>query len=308
MTTHPDYYAILGVNKKDATADIRKAYKKLARKYHPDANPGDDSALEQFKEIQTAWAVLGDEEKRGNFDRFGTPDAAPFQGSGPQPAGRRWSYSSDGGEVPFDLEDILGGFAGGRQGAGRADWPIRGHDIRTEVRIPFMMAAEGGKYDLRLQREGSSSPETLAVAIPAGIDTGTVVRLSGEGTPGFNGGAAGDLLVSIKVTPHQWFRREGARVFLEVPISLTEAALGTKVDIPTILDGIVTLTIPPGTSSGSKLRLRGKGIRDRRSGIRGDMLAVIRIVAPKKIDDRTRELLESLRAAETDDCRAGLWQ
>ncbi len=312
METHPDYYSILGVKKTSKVDEIRKAYKKLARKYHPDANADDDSALEKFKEIQTAWAVLGDETKRKNYDKYGSPEAPQFQGGGQQPESGRWAWSSDGGEVPFDLEDILGGFGAGRRGGasggGRADWPVRGHDIRTEVQIPFQMAAEGGTYDLRLQREGHSSAETLAVAIPAGIETGSVVRLAGQGTPGVNGGAPGDLLVSLTIARHPWFRREAANILLEIPISLSEAALGTRVDIPTVLDGVLTLTIPPGTSSGSKLRLRGKGIRDRRSGNRGDMFAIVKIAAPKELDERSRELLEELKSIQKSDCRSGLWQ
>lgn len=312
METHPDYYSILGVKKTAKADEIRKAYKKLARKHHPDANADDASALERFKEIQAAWAVLGDETKRSNFDQYGTPDVSRFQSGGATPEGGRHAWSSEGGEVPFDLEDILSGFGAGRRGtaygAARADWPIRGHDIRTEVQIPFQMAVEGGTYELRLQHEGRPTAETLSVAIPAGIDTGSVVRLAGQGAPGANGGAAGDLLVSLNIASHPWFHREAANILLEIPISLAEAGLGTKVDVPTVLDGILTLTIPPGTSSGSKLRLRGKGIRDRRTGNRGDMFATIKIVAPKEADERTQQLLEELQSIQKADCRSGLWQ
>ena len=312
MPTHPDYYSALGVDKTASADEIRRAYKKLARKYHPDANAGDESTLEKFKEIQAAWAVLGDEEKRGNYDRYGTPDEPPFAGAGDAPpGGQRWTYSSSGGDVPFDLEDLFGGFRGGRPaggfGAGQAEWPVRGQDIRTEVQIPFSLAAEGGKWELRLQRDGGAKAETLSVTVPAGIDSGSVIRLAGQGAPGHNGGAAGDLLVSIEIAPHPWFRREGANVLLEIPVSLAESGLGTKVDIPTVQDGVVTLTIPPGTSSGSRLRLREKGIRDRRTGKRGDMMAIIKVVAPRNPDERTRQILEELNTASPADCRDGLW-
>lgn len=268
MASHPDYYAVLGVPKAASSEEIRKAYKKLAKKHHPDANTDDPSALEKFKQVQDAWAVLGDDTKRANFDKYGTPDAPQFQGGTPG-GGARWQSSGSGDEVPFDIEELLGGFragrAGGGQYGGRSDWPVRGQDIQASIEVPFMLAAEGGKYDLRFQRDSGSSPETLSVTIPAGVDSGSVIRLSGQGTPGANGGAAGDLFVSLNVAKHPWFRREAANVLLDVPISLAECGLGAKVDILTISDGTITLTIPPGTNSGMKLRLRGKGIRDGRT-------------------------------------------
>ena len=312
MAAHPNYYEILDVSKTATQDEIRKAYKKLARKHHPDANADDPSALERFKQVQAAWAVLSDETKRSNFDKYGTPDEPPSYGTHPQDGGRRRAYTADGGQVPFDLEELLSGFGagGGAEGSfrGRSEWPIRGQDIRSEIEVPFMLAAEGGSYEIRFQRSSGSPLETLSVTVPAGVDTGSVIRLSGQGTPGSNGGADGDLFVSLNVAPHPWFRREGANVLLEIPISIAECALGTKVDVPTVSDGVVTLTIPPGTSSGSKLRLRNKGIRDRRTGKHGHMLAVVKIVAPKDIDDRTKELLEELKTTCQQDCRAALWE
>lgn len=307
MATHPNYYEALGVEKTASAEQLRKAYKKLARKFHPDANADDAEALEKFKQIQTAWAVLGDETKRSNYDKYGTPDAPQDHGSGsgPQQGGQHWSYSPDGG-VPFDLEELFG-YGGGTRHSSRVNRPIRGQDLRVTVEIPFLLAAQGGKYDLRLPPYHGAAAETFAVTIPAGIDTGSVIRLSGKGTAGMNGGANGDLLVSLNVARHPWFRREAANVLLDVPISLSECGLGTKVDIPTIGDEIITLSIPAGTSSGMKLRLKGKGIRDNRTGETGDMFAVLKIIGPKDIDDRTRELLEELKATETTDCRSGLW-
>jgi curved DNA-binding protein len=310
--SHPDYYAILGVPRTASAEELRKAYKKLARKHHPDANADDPGALEKFKQIQDAWAVLGDEKKRSNYDKYGSPEGPAFGGGGRPGQGAQWSYSTGGDEVPFDLEELFGRFRtgggeshfGGRQQA----WPIRGNDIRTQVDIPFVLAAEGGKYDLRFQRDASSPTETLTVTVPAGVDTGTVIKLSGQGTPGMNGGANGDMLVSLTVLPHPWFRREGANILLEIPISITEAALGTKADVPTLRDGTVTLTIPPGTSSGTKLRLREKGIRDPRTGKMGDMFGQIKIVAPRQPDDRARELLTELQQAIPQNCRDNLWR
>jgi curved DNA-binding protein len=307
-----EYYKILGVRKDASVEDMRKAYKTLARKYHPDANSDDASALEQFKRVQEAWSVLGDEEKRANYDKYGSATAPQFQG-GPGAGGdpRSWGWSPEGGDVPFDIEELFGGFRTG-PGAGpkrheHREWPVRGHDVRAELQVPFQLAADGGKYDLQFQRPGSASPETLSVTIPTGVDTGSVIRLSGLGGMGSGGGAAGDLLVSIQVAPHPWFRREGSNILLDLPIGLTEAALGAKVEIPTLRDGTVVLTIPPGTSSGMRLRLREKGIVDRRTGRPGDQYAIVKIVPPKQLDDRSRELLEQLQGAIDEKPRAGLW-
>lgn len=317
MADSVDYYRTLGVAKTASKGEIRKAYKKLAKKHHPDANSDDPDALEKFKNVQRAWDVLGNEEKRRNYDQYGSPDGPQFQG-GPSPSGaggQSWSWSSaDGGDVPFDIDDLFSGFRsgsgqgfGGGQSQGR-EWPMRGQDVRAEVEVPFMLAADGGKYDLQLQRDPSSKTETLTVNIPAGIDDGSVIRLAGQGTPGVNGGTNGDLLVSIKVASHPWFRRDGSNVLLDLPISVTESALGTKADIPTLRDGTVTLTIPSGTSSGAKLRLREKGIRDRRSGKYGDMYAVVKIVAPKDVDERSKQLFEELNESLRHNPREALWK
>lgn len=319
MAATPDYYQILGVSRSATHDELRKAYKKLARKHHPDANADDPQALDRFKEIQKAWEVLGDETKRGNYDKYGSPDGPQFQGGagrsgGPAPGGGKWAWSSsDGDDVPFDIEDLFsglrsGGASYGGGGAQQRDWPMRGQDIRASIEVPFQLAAEGGRYDLHLKRDASSDSQTLTVTIPAGIDTGSVIRLAGQGTPGINGGQAGDLLVSLTVARHPWFRREGANILLDVPISLTESALGTKADIPTLLDGTVTLTIPPGTSSGAKLRLKEKGIRDRATGRRGDMLAVVKVVAPRQIDDASKKLLQELSETLGQTPRQGVWQ
>lgn len=301
-----DLYDILGV-KRDATADeIRKAYKKLARKYHPDANSDDPSAGEKFRRVGDAWRVLGNPEKRANYDKYGTADAPQFQGGSRETGGpQSYSWSSAGGDAPFDLEELFGGFRGAS--GGQREWPIRGQDIRAEIEIPFLLAADGGKYDLQLQRPGKSKPETLNVSVPAGVDTGNVIRLAGLGTPGSGGASPGDLLVSIRVAAHPWFKREGSNVLLDVPISITEAALGARVEIPTLRDGTVVLTIPPGTSSGARLRLKEKGIVDRRTGKAGDQLVVVKIVAPKDLDDRSRELLQELQSSLAADVRSGLF-
>lgn len=307
MAAIVDYYKTLEISRTASKDEIRKAYKKLSKKHHPDANVGDEAALQKFKDVQQAWDVLGEDEKRKNYDQYGTPDGPRFSGA---PGDQQYrTRSDDGGEVPFDIEELFSGFRSRQPGAGGArpqEWPVRGQDIRANVEVPFMLAAEGGKYDLRLQRD-VSDPETLTVTIPAGIDSGSAIRLAGQGTPGFNGGQSGDLLVSITIAHHPWFKRDGANILLDIPITVTECGLGTKVDIPTLSDGTVTLTVPPGTSSGAKLRLKGKGLRDRRTGNRGDMFAVVKVAAPKELDERSKELLAELSDALEQKPRAGLW-
>ncbi len=322
MSAEFDPYSVLEVGRSATHDEIRTSYKKLARKYHPDANVDDPSALEKFKQVQVAWDILGDKEKRQNFDKYGSPDG-PHVRSGPAAegpgAGQTWTWSSaDGGEVPFDIEELFGGrspFGGsgsgtrrGSRGARRGDWPVRGQDVRTEIEVPFTVAAEGGMYDLHLQRSSGGGPETLSVKVPAGIDTGTVIRLAGQGEPGINGGTAGDLLVAVRVAKHPYFRREGSNLLLDVPVGIVEATLGAKVEIPTLSEGTVLMSVPPGSSSGTKLRLKGKGIVNRATTQRGDQLAVLKIVAPKELNDRTRELLNELKRVAPQNVRDGLWQ
>ena len=310
-----DYYKTLGVSRGASEDEIRKAYRKLARKNHPDVNPDDKDAADRFKKIQEAYAVLGDSEKREQYDRYG----AAFEGAG----GRTWS-SGPGGAGPIDLGDLFGGQVdlgdlfggafGGRGGAAsggfrggtrQATAPRRGRDLRMEIDVPFQVAAEGGSHALGLQR--GSNTERITVKIPAGVETGSVIRLAGQGEPGQDGGPAGDLLLTIRVAPHPWFRREGNNILLEVPITPSEAALGARVDVPTLSEGTVTVTIPPGTSSGMKLRLRGKGVPNRKTKHRGDQFVVVKIVVPKHLDPQARELFEQLQQTVPQSPRAGLW-
>lgn len=305
----PDFYATLGVSRTATAEEIRKAHKKLSRKYHPDANRDDKSAEAKFKEVQAAFEVLGDEEKRKKYDQFGH---AAFEGGMPE-GGFRWGGPGSpdlgsffGGQV--DLGDLLGGFAGGRggrRGTGRQQRARKGDDSQVEITVPFTIACEGGSHELHLNRGGSA--ERLTVKIPPGIDSGAVIRLGGQGEPGYGDGPAGDLLCTVRVAPHPWFRREGTNLLVDVPVSLTEAALGGKVECPTLTEGRVVLTLPPGTSSGAKLRLKGKGAPDRQSGQRGDQFAVIKIVSPSNLSPHARELLEQLAAETPSDPRSGLW-
>jgi DnaJ-class molecular chaperone len=309
-----DFYKILGVSREAADDEIRKAHRKLARKYHPDVRPDDKEAAQKFKEVQEAYSVLGDKEKRAQYDRYG----AAFQSAGGGPGtggGRTYAWStgpSGGGAVDineifggeFDFGDLFGGGFGRGEGRASGPRPRRGQDAHLEIEIPFQVAAEGGTQALQLNRDGKN--ERLNVKIPAGVETGSVIRLAGQGQPGTSGGSAGDLLLTVKVAAHPYFRREGKNLILDVPITPSEAALGAKVDVPTLSEGRVTLTIPPGTSSGTRLRLRGKGVASS-DGSRGDQLVVAKIVVPRKLDDESRGLYEKLAATSPQAPRAGLW-
>lgn len=309
---NPDYYQVLGVQRNATDEEIRKAYRKLARENHPDVRPNDKQAAEKFKQVQEAYDVLGDREKREQYDRFGTT----FRGGEPVGGGRtyRWTSGAGGPEIDvgelfggqIDLGDLLGGRGFGGFGGGRAAAPpTKGQDLRIEAEIPFTVAARGGTHELHLTPGGK--PEHLSVKVPAGVNTGSVIRLAGQGHSSAAGGPAGDLLVKIKVAPHPWFRREGSDLLLDVPITPAEAVLGTKVDVPTLDEGNVLVTIPSGTSSGTKLRLRGKGAVNQKNQQRGDQLVVVKIVVPRKPDEETRGLYEKIAAKTTESPRDNLW-
>lgn len=308
----PDFYKTLGVSREATADEIRKAYKKLARENHPDSKPGDEQAAIRFKEVQEAYAVLGDAEKREQYDRYG----AAFRDGGRGPFQQSWG----GGAGPIDLSDLFGGgvdfgdlFGGGagRPGGGgfhgqrQQARPQKGEDVRLEIEVPFQIAALGGSHSVSLNRGDKS--ERITVKIPAGVDTGSVIRLAGEGHPGQFGGSQGDLKLTVKASPHPWFKRDGANLLLDVPITPTEAALGAKVDVPTLSEGNVSLTIPPGTSSGSKLRLRGKGAMNQKTREPGDQLVVVKIEVPKDLTDDAKELYRQLGEASPQSPRAGLW-
>lgn len=302
-----DYYSTLGVARDASEEDIRKAHKKLVRKYHPDVAPGKE-AEEKFKQVQEAYDVLSDPQKRSNYDRFGTAEGPGSYGAGggKSPFG---SGSPFGGGFEFDLEDLFKRTTGTRRTQQRSPFGegfgMDGQDIDLEVEIPFQTAAEGGNYDLFLQRDGRDEP--ITVKIPPGVDTGKIIRLAGLGQPGTGGGKPGNLMVRIVVAKHPWFRREGRDLLIDVPISVTEAALGAKVDVPTLSEGTVRVTIPPGTSSGAKLRLKGKGVLFAATRQRGDMYVVLKIMLPPQMSDKARELLKQFGEEAPFDPRGGLW-
>ena len=303
-----DYYQVLGVPRTATEEDIRKAYREMARKYHPDLHPDDDAAKEQFKKVQTAFDTLNDPSKREMYDRYGSS----FEGVGGGAGG--WSPQGQAGPFPggfqgggeVDLESIFGGgfadlFGGGRSRRGnRRQRAARtpGEDLTASIRIPFRLAIDGGKTDVRVERDGWG--ETISVTIPQGMPDGARMRLRGQGRPGSGGGAAGDLLLEVRVDAHPTFRRDGDTLLVNLPITLSEALEGAKVDLPTPW-GTISLRIPPGTSSGKRLRASGMGVRHA-NGAKGDLIADVQIVLPVPADAAaTSALLEAARAAEASD-------
>lgn len=310
---HQDYYQTLGVSRTASADEIRKAYKKLAKENHPDAKPGDKSAAERFKAASEAYEVLSDAEKRKAYDQFGE-NYKHFKPGGPQPHGGAGPIDINDlfGQGEVDLSDLLGGMFGGGGGGGRSrrsTWsgprPQQGEDLHTTIQIPFETAARGGEHELRVHHLPGTS--VLNVKIRAGIPDQGVVRLAGQGHPGIAGGPPGDLLVTVHVAPHRYFQRDGIDLLLDVPITITEAALGAKIDVPTLNEGLMTVTIPPGTPSGGKLRLRGKGIPDYKTKREGDQLLTIKIVPPKNPNSDVEILLKRLAELTQQEPRRGLW-
>lgn len=314
-----DYYKILSVGRNASPADIQKAYRKLARKYHPDVNPDDATAKRKFQEIQKAYEVLNDPEKREMYDRYGSSFESMGAGG---PGGGPWQARSrgPGEQVEVDFSQFFGGgahggFEGGfgdifRQfGAGAEGGPRRtrqrprkGADLKHQLDIPFNTAVSGGEARINVKRAGGKI-ETISVKIPAGIEDGKTIRLRGQGEPSPNDGPAGDILITVKTAAHPYFRRRGTSLEVDVPVTLAEAGLGGKIDVPTP-KGTITLTIPPGTSSGKRLRVKGHGVQT--PGGPGDLYAEIQIVLPSDIDSESAELIRQLDAKHEMKPRAEL--
>ncbi len=327
-----DYYKDLGVSKNATQDEIKKAYKRLAKKYHPDRNPGDKEAENRFKQISEAYRCLSEPEKRKQYDMFGQTgfQADPgFWGRAPGNAsGGTYTWSSDAGYSGFDLKDLFGqifggggrsrgrseGFAGGNPfGAGTGSYdfgfgfdpgPAPARDLEADVTIGFEEAIRGGTHRISLQRNAGAGTESLNVKIPAGVADGGRLRIPGKGAAGPEG-RNGDLLLRIHVIPHKVFRREGKDLHMDLPVTVSEAALGAKVEVPT-LNGKATVTIPAGTQSGAKLRLKGKGAPDPKGGTPGDMYVHTRIVVPKSTDAKEKKIFETLKELESDP-RAGMF-
>ncbi|HSR52915.1 MAG TPA: DnaJ C-terminal domain-containing protein, partial [Acidobacteriota bacterium] len=287
-----NYYQTLGINRDASEADIKKAYRHLARKLHPDVNPGDKNAEERFKNIQTAYQVLKDPEKRKLYDRFGFYREGMKDQAGQGFSGGFRPGAQGGGFEGFEgfdfsqftsqpgggggggrqsghfrdiFSDLFSGFrGGGGQSGGFRPRPGKGADVESRIRISFMDAVRGAQRSINVSRQVNGQgtaqrTERFKVNIPAGVSDGSRIRLAGKGSPGPDKGPAGDLFLRVEVERHPYFGREGNNITLQLPLTFEEAALGTKVEVPTI-DGPTTMKIPPGTQGGQKLRLRGKGV------------------------------------------------
>ena len=310
QTMSKDYYSVLGISRGASAEEIQKAYRKLARQYHPDLNPDDKAAQDKFKEIQHAHDVLSDPEKRKMYDQFG-PEYERMggqPGGGPGPGGFSFEdiFGGGGGAGPGgfnfggDLGDIFGQFAGGGnpRGGGRRAAPQKGSDLSAELTVPFNTAVMGGDASISVQRAGKR--ENLQVKIPAGVESGKKIRLRGQGEPSPNGGPDGDLLVSLTVAAHPYFRRNGKNLELKLPITLGEAIHGAAVDVPTP-SGTVTVKIPAGTDSGKKLRVKGQGVQA--SSGPGDLYIELHIKLPTELNPESLPDLDALEQQYTDDLR-----
>jgi DnaJ-class molecular chaperone len=285
-----DYYDVLGV-KRDASADdLRRAHRKLARQWHPDVNKTPEAAT-KFAEAQEAYDILSDADKRATYDRFGHAGlqggAGAAAAGGDQPFGGGFGGFDPSQIDPEMFEQIFGGMGGGGRARGRSRGPSKGQDRHGEITVPFQVSILGGRHGI------GGGEQAIDVQIPAGIEDGTQLRVRGQGEPGHGGGPAGDLIVTVHVAPHPDFRRDGDDILRDVHVSIFDAALGAKVDVP-LLKGTVTLTIPPGTGSGKRLRVRGQGVR-RSAGASGDFLAIVQIDVPETLSDDDRAALEAMR-------------
>jgi DnaJ-class molecular chaperone len=272
-----DPYAILGVPKSASDEDIRRAFRKLAKELHPDVTRGTD---ERFKKVSSAYEILGDPEKRRAFDR-GEIDA---RGEPRRDAFRNYARGARAGAgagfEEFGFGDIFSDvFGGGARGSARTGFGVKGHDVRYTLDVDFLEAAKGATKRVTLPGGG-----TLDLNVAAGVSDGQVLRLKGKGSRGVGSGEPGDALVEIRVRPHPQFKRVDDDILLEVPVTIDEAVLGAKVEVPTIT-GRVQLTIPKGTSSGQVLRMKGKGVKSAGKPEPGDQLVTVRIVLPDVIDD-----------------------
>lgn len=309
-----DYYKVLGVAKDATAAQIKAAFRKLARKYHPDVNKSPDSE-QKFKEATEAYEVLSDAKRRKLYDQFGHmgPGQAGMGGRGPCGAGGGFGVNFEdifagqstgrGGFMGMSLDDILQSLGGRRPGATRQSASKRrGGDLEYEINIDFLQAINGTTTTVGIRRQDQRRglrTETIEVKIPPGVGNNQRIRVRGKGGDG--PGGSGDLYIIVHVKPHPYFTRRANDIYVELPISITESALGTTVDVPTI-DGMTAVKVPRGTGSSKKLRLKGKGVSA--GSTRGDQYVVIKVVAPQKLSDRQKKLLDELHGIDNTDPRS----
>ncbi|WP_119695963.1 DnaJ C-terminal domain-containing protein [Microbacterium halotolerans] len=300
-----DFYATLGVSKDTSDAELKKVYRKLARTYHPDSNPGDEKAEAKFKEISEAYSVLSDPDQRREYDEIrAMGSGARFTAGGPGGGGFDDVFSHFGGANTGGggFEDIFSMFGQGAGGGRRAGFgmPTKGQDLRARTTLDFLRAANGDT--LTLQSEDGTS---FKVKVPAGVADGQKIRLRGRGRPSPNGGENGDIVVDVTVRPHPVFSRDGLNLRVTVPVTFTEATLGATVEVPTLDGDTVRLKVAAGTPSGRVLRVKGRGIASKKGT--GDLLAEVQIVVPSHLSDAQREALEHFRDVEPHDNPRDEW-
>jgi len=312
MSADKDYYKILGVPRNASKDQIKKSYRELARKYHPDLNPNDKSSEEKFKKIQEAYEVLSKDEKRKQYDMFGTTgfgQGGTGSRQGWQGSTGGFKYSGDFGGFDEVFRDVFGfGSAAGtgrRRAGGDPFSDIFGHaeqqsgakkDIEHEITIDFHTAINGGTRELNIKSHGAAGSQTtekISVKIPVGVTNGSKIRVAGKGETDRRG-VRGDLILSVNVTPHPIFRREKDDISLDLPVTFYEAALGANITVPT-LEGSASVVVPKGVKNGTKLRLKGKGIKNIKTGKKGDQFVVIKIEMPDKINRDLETDLEDIR-------------
>jgi molecular chaperone DnaJ len=351
--TTRDYYDILGVKKGASQEEVKKAFRRLARKHHPDLNPGDKGAEKRFKELNEAYEVLGDEKKRASYDQFGK---TPFETGAGFEGFRTHDSGFDFGGAEDVFSNLFRGFGGAESARFQEGMPMQGHDLETRLDISLEEAYTGVTKPISLTREvpcktcggtGAASSQTCAsckgtgaiqqkrgffrmsqpcpackgrgtviqkictacrgngstvvtetvrVKIPPGTDMGSRVKLKGMGGAGTMGGPPGNLYIKLTVLPHPVFKRDGDDIYVEAPITVGEAILGGKISVPT-LDGNVSMKLPPGTDSGKKFKLKGKGIPNVKTRVKGDQFVVIKIVVPKTVTEKTKEAVQEIEGA-----------